>query len=424
MTIDPRGLTAATDTEGRTLAQLVSPTSLSTYLGTEGWNLTDRLRGGDIWSLGSDNDPEASVLVPTATQFADYSRRLSETLDTLCELYDWDVPRLLASIAAVRSDLVLVRADQFMRDETIPVLQAQSLLAGAVQMFTAAARATIDKRPSYGGGRKPDQVTKFVDDDLRMGHTRRGSFIITLLTRLDEEVPPAESNPSEVLNESFDNEPRHDSKGAPLPRLAAGPPFPVGKGAGDEVGIPSFQRRVVSTLATSLRHVQSISANASNANLERAVASGVNVELCNALHDMTQYEGLRSLDISFKWSSVESVPADRINEVVMGRDAMPGLQTLSGRLKRQNVPIKSTVFGKVVKLERSDDSTSDEHAIVTVEGIEGKNTRRKVKIDLSGAAHDAAIAAYKSKGPVTVTGQREKVGSSFWMRGRVDFEVM
>ena len=74
--------------------------------------------------------------------YADYERdsNLQRAIRKLEQLNGWDAGRLFPrAFFGARSDILYIRASQFVTDGTIPVKEAQQLIDGAVEMVTAAA---------------------------------------------------------------------------------------------------------------------------------------------------------------------------------------------------------------------------------------------------------------------------------------------
>ena len=117
-------------------------------------------------------------MLPLDSTCVDYSDRLEEALRRLCEVNDWSIEQLASGVLQSRSDLLLIRADQTTSNESMPIRQVQKLLSGSVDMLVLAARATIAPK-AYCCGGFPDLARDFLDHDLRMGHARRGSFVLT-----------------------------------------------------------------------------------------------------------------------------------------------------------------------------------------------------------------------------------------------------
>jgi hypothetical protein len=235
----------------------LTPSSVAAYLSTTGWSMVHDGRALQSWIYGDVPTPDHVLQLPTDGSYADYDQNLRRVLRQLEALNGWDAQQLATHVLGARSDILYIRASQYSFDGSIPVREAQQLLDGAVDMVTAAARWTYRPRRSFYG-RLPDAVKEFIDDDLRMGHTQRGSFVITILTRLDEpeadqpgDRTPAPMPPApEVERQSL-----HES-------LTSGHVAP-------------FQRRVMSTLASGLSYVRTATEPRSTVDLGRLGRLGI-----------------------------------------------------------------------------------------------------------------------------------------------------
>ncbi|WP_156677594.1 hypothetical protein [Nocardia sp. Root136] len=376
----------------------LTPRNIGAYLSSSGWELWDSDAISETWHSGHGLDG-ASIRLPTSTRLRDFELRFNESLSALCEVNDWPIEQLANAVIRVRSDILLLRADEFIRYDSIPIRQADDLITGAIKMITAAARSTIEPRPNHRG-RPSNAVRGFIDDDVRMGHTQRGSFVVTILTALGDDG---------VIDTYPDTDGADDLPTEELADTTATP----------DLSIASFQRRVMSTLANALSVVPNLSMASANANLESAVDAGVSAELCESLQLMTRYEGLRSLDMSFKWAPAEA-HSPRVDKIVLDRDNIPGLQPLTSRFKQQDVAaIRQTLYGYVLRLERDQFPDDDNTSIALVRGVIGRS-RRQVRVAVSDSFNLAAISAYQNRTPVLLTGDVEKIGRDYWMTGEVN----
>jgi hypothetical protein len=404
----------------------LAPQSVAAYLGATGWSLSNINPGSQIWELQEGSTLQARLLLPLDPTYLDFGPRFDEALQKISRVYDWDGQRLIASILGARSDFLYIRADQVAVDGSIPLKQAEAMLTGAHALLLNAASSAVSPRPHYKG-RRPGSATDFVNDDVRMGHTQRGSFIITILTRLDEEEivsDPTEglsvdrseplvdySDSGEIISLTADGEPSL----APFSSTRTTPT------PGDVVIAP-FQRRAMAKLATGLQAAQQMATGNNDYNLDEAVRRGLSANLVGAISDMTKFEGLQSLDLSFSWAVAETAARPDVELVEINRQVMPALPLLQERLAdRPASPSVETIVGKVIRLERGED---DDEGVVTISGIIERSTRQRAQVRLTGKDYNAAIRAHRSRRPVMVTGTREIVGRGVWLTGEITFEVV
>lgn len=366
--------------EADNYASVVDATRLTQFLATQNWTIQTDLGYAQIWSEpGVTGDLVRRILIPRDTGLDDYRPRLTQALARVSDTYNWSVANLAEQVAAVSADLFFVRVDQHMSDGTIPLRQASALLENIDDMIRSAALTAANPR-STGRGRIPTAVNEFLNDDVRMGHTKRGSFIITVAARLD--APATDDTPADSID--------------------------------DELA-PSFTRQVMTTLARSLDVTKQVAENHLDApNIDDAIASGMRLPMVKALQAMGSGEGLRALDMTFEWAPVERQRTPVKSKIEMTRETVQLLERVSDRLVRKDPPKQVTVTGPVIELRRGDDRDDDGVGagdIVLRADID--NAWRKVNITLTGDDYDIAIQAHREKFPLTVTGILDKPGRSW-----------
>lgn len=364
------------------------------FLATQNWTVQSDLGYAQVWSEpGVINKSVQRILVPKDSKLDDYELRLSQALTRISETYAWTLADLAEQIAAVSADLFFVRVDQHMADGTIPLRQATTLLEGIDDMIRSAA-LTAANPLSTGRGRIPALVNDFLNDDVRMGHTKRGSFIITVAARLDT---PADLRPPPNRETAAENA---------------------------EVRKPvSFTRQVMTTLARTLEMTKQVAESSSySPDFEKAVEVGMRLPLVKALQSMGSGEGLRSLDMSFEWAPIEPQKEIVSSKIDMTRETVLLLENVSDRLVRKEPPKQVTITGPVVELRRGVDAGSDgdgEGAGEVVLRADIDGSWRKVGVALSGVDYDSAIEAHREKFPLTVSGVLEKSGRSWVLKGPI-----
>ncbi|MEU7479390.1 hypothetical protein AB0A63_25610 [Lentzea sp. NPDC042327] len=344
----------------RELAESLHPLAVQQYLAANDWQLEAQVPDvRQIWRLHD----RARVMLPLATDFVDFAQRFRDTLRSLATVYDWDPQRLAERITVTRADLFFVRFDQIMIDGTLPFKQAERTLDGLFKMMKAAATSADDPTHSHRG-RRSSTVNDFLDDDIRLGHTKRGSFVFTVVTRL----------------------------GDPLPDHEDGPEGP-------------FQRRVMETLATGLHAARDLSLSWNPGAVERAAEQGLSANLVESLQDLTESDTLRELDLSFDWAASAPPPEVPSSRIVINRDAIAGLPRVREHLvRREEPPSTETLVGQVRSLTREESSGDDQEETTIVLSAEVRGRTRKIHIPLSGDDYGWAIFTHTNGLPFTVTG--------------------
>jgi hypothetical protein len=366
----------------RELAQSLAPDAVQQYLAAASeWELETREPDvREIWRLAGDT---ARIMLPLDTDYVDFPARFRETLRALATVHSWDPEELIERITATRADLLFVRFDQEMLDGTIPFRQAELALDGLFQMMKAAATTAFDPTHSHRG-RRADVVNNFLDDDVRLGHTKRGSFIFTVVTRLGERLPAQQDGTAAV----------------------------------------AFPRQVTRTLARGLGAAHDLAERWDERALDNPAQLGLSASLVESLVELTQTDTLRALDLSFAWASTEPAPVDALSRIVMDRDVMAGLPRVRERLTRREEPPRTvTLVGTVRSLSRDDSADEEPDAASIVLATEVNGRTRKVHVPLSGEDYDLAIQAHRNRRPFIVTGDLVFQGRAWRLTGDVTIDA-
>jgi hypothetical protein len=329
----------------------------------------------EIWSLPDDTGRVIGrILLPLATDYEDFSERFSDALRALSRLNDWDADQLVDRITATRADLFFVRLDQLRDDETIPLKQAEATIDALYEMLKAAAITAAAPGRSQRGGRLPNVVSAFLEEDVRLGHTKRGSFVFTVVTRLDRS-----------MEDSFPTEARTDMSGTDI--------------------VPMFPRHVMETLARGLESTRDLTQGNSTMTVDQAARLGLSAGLLESLEDIAGPEGLRSLELSFLWAATEPKPNVGTEPVRLEHTQVAELARVREQLLRQvEPPHRETLVGMVKSLARDEESleSGDSGSVVISADVHGR--RRNVHLTLTGEQHIQAIESYRQQLPLIVTG--------------------
>ncbi|WP_309117557.1 hypothetical protein [Saccharothrix sp.] len=364
----------------RELAAALNPTTVQQYLAANDWELESQVPDvREIWRLAGDR---ARIMLPLATDYVDFDLRFSDTLKALATVYAWDPDHLAERITATRADLFFVRFDQEMIDGTIPFRQAEEALDGVFQMMKAAATTAWDPTHSHRG-RRADVVNHFLEDDVRLGHTKRGSFVFTVVTRLGDPLPSKDDGTAQV----------------------------------------AFPRQVTTTLARGLGAARDLAAHWDERALDNAAELGLSASLVESMVNLTEPDTLRTLDLSFGWASAEPRP-DVPSSVIVNRDIMAGLPRVRERLtRREEPPRRETLVGRVRSLNREEVGEEEPDATTIVLSADVKGRSRKVHIPLSGTDYDHAILAHRNRLPLIVTGDLVFQGRSWNLTGDITVDA-
>jgi hypothetical protein len=357
---------------------MLTPAAVSQYLASHDWKLESRRDAvREIWRLPGDGGDLARIMLPLATGYADFTDRFQEALFALAHVYNIEASQLADHVTSTRADLFFVRLDQPMPDGTIPFRQAEMTIDALYKMLKAAATTAHDPNHSHRG-RRSNVVNDFLEHDIRLGHTKRGSFVFTILARLGSTAP------------------------------ASGP---TGIGTARSTIPTPFPRAAMLTLAQALETTRDLTRSFDEAMIESAAEFGLSASLVESLEDIASPQSLRSLDLSFRWAAGEPAPVVGARSIVLDRDAINELPHVRERLmRREEPPRRETLIGSVRSLTREDTAPDEPETatIVLVADVHGKT--RAINVTVTGQDHNWAILAYRGKLPFTVTGDLAREG--------------
>ncbi|MEY9932426.1 hypothetical protein ABH926_007077 [Catenulispora sp. GP43] len=348
----------------REIASTVTPRRVSHYLATT-WDLESRVEGiKEIWQLrDEDGKLQGRIMLPLATDYVDFFDRFTEALNMVGNVSGMDASRLMEQIQETRTDLLLIRLDQ-VASETISFHQAKTTIDAIYDIVRDAAYFTIDPERfrEHRRGAPPASVADFLREDIRLGHTKRGSFIFTLVARLGE------TNTGDS-------------------RLEADMPL---------------AREVLTSLA---RNVERISTRGDNPQRDVELNElDLRTRLVKPLRKITDSAGVRSVDLSFEWASGESRPDVGLRPIVLTRDILSeGPRNPMMAIEESSavrIGEHRAITGYVQSL-RHNGTDGDGVAEISAE-VDGLPTT--VTAYLSAEAHEVAIRAYSNRTPLTVEG--------------------
>ena len=195
--------------------------------------------------------------------------------------------------------------------------------------------ALCDPRP--GTRKRPAAASEFVHDDVRMGHTLSGSFVMTIFAQHDLDVLPAIQD-GEVVADADD-----------VQLLSHEDTDSVSR---DD--IEPFTRRVMTTLASGIDAARELLDPSGDVSIEEAVQRGASFEMVQSIGKMGAQEGLRALDMSFLWSPSCPREDDSPDRVVVPRPDQDRVERVSASLKADTPTIQDDVVGRVIRLDRAE----------------------------------------------------------------------
>jgi len=372
----------ATITDRGTLASL-RPLEVADYLRATSWRKVREQEGrASYWLKAFSDGDEIEILLPLQRTLGDYPQRMGEVLAYLEMAEQRSQLEILSDLLTSRADVIRVRRQYpDVAEGTMPIDDAVSVFSSARDMMMAAACAAVECKPYYHA-RRFAEASRYVDG-LRIGQTERGSYVVTIQSR----VPPDLT--------LFDED--------------------------EDVDVEEpFERRVTATLATAVEAVSAAATETRIEAFERAVEHGVSANLLQALVGLSEHgEDHSDVSLSFTWSRVRRPDEDLPNDVSLPADAMAVIGE-AARVLRETSPREDfELKGVVIRLDRDPDAQSGE---VTILGpVEGE--LRKIRVELGPQPYHEAVHAHDDRLTVECYGELVKEGRSHRLRSARGFEI-
>lgn len=352
----------------------LTPTSVSAYLAANGWqheqSSPDAGLAAVIWTKGDDYE----ISLPLQPDYLDYSRRMSEVIDTLRKVEDRPKGEVVADVSSSGFDVMRVRiASAEASEGTLPFDEAAQIVSRARDMVLAAACSTVQPRIYYPS-RKPREANEYLRR-LRFGQTARGSFVFSILSPV-------------------------------APRLASGQ---------TELALSEpFDRRVVEKLLAGITGVRQAAVRAATTNnisfFEQGVEQGVSANLCEALAGLTGYEDLEhDVEISFSWALTRPKANER---QLLARAYAPLIREAAAVLKAKAPEEDFLASGSVITLNRAEDAQIGQVVMTVL--LEGQ--ARRIAFDLDRTDYQVAYEAHGAREPISVVGTLVKEGRLYRLR--------
>lgn len=341
--------------------QALLPVDVTEWLRTRGWTRTASL-GNIAQRWQSDG---TGVVVPMYTGSPDFPLRWSEMLTGLARSFDTDAAGVLLAVAKAGSDIAEFRASGQI-DDSIPLGDASTLIDSVRRSMQASANSALQPR-SYYGHSLPDAARDHARK-VRMGQTRRGSYVIPVISRLPI-LQPDDDDDAVLFT---------------------------------DVAYQPFARSAMLKLAqglTALHDLTHGTTEPKGSRITEAVGAGVSSELCDAVANTLEAESITALNVSFTWA--ERLPAlSGPESVILESEAVPLLRHVGSVLKGEPVIGRQTVVGYVKRLDRGED---DEVGRITLRTLDSDKARN-ITIDLNDADYHIAGEANTERRMVAATG--------------------
>jgi hypothetical protein len=362
------------------------PLEVAAYLRSRGWASREAGAGrATVWTLTADGE-EYEALLPLDPSVGDFALRMGDVLRVLAAAEHRSQEEIYADLLTTTADVVRIRIeDSDLQDGTVPIEVNARIGQKTRDVMLAAACAATEPRAVWHT-RKPSQAAEEARK-VRIGQTERGSYVVTVITRVRPELH------------------------VPKDRLF-------------ETETP-FERRMTQTLASSLFHLERAAEAAALsgefAAFDASVSKGVSANLCDAVAGLWGEEDrFRNLEFTFSWSPARPPEPDAVGRVRFTVDRIPVIRE-AGRLLRERAPVPDfDLEGAVVKLQRAEGSPTGK---VTILGqVEGRP--RGVVVDLEDPKYHLAVLAHDQGKALRCFGSLVREGRSLILQEPRELEVV
>ncbi len=341
----------------------VSPAALSAYARAAGWSRQEPYRVHSDVYVG---EARPEIIVPRTERLGDYASVVATLINTFARVADQDELAVYRSLVTADRDAVRIRAAES-DDGSVKLNAGVDLIVGARDMLLSVACSLRQPQPVYRAGANREAAD--VLNQVRLGQTDQGSFVVTLLTPV---MPP-------LMPTLF---PDPNDRNAPIERR--------------------MTRRLVEAL-TAVREAAERTAAGEGGAFGEAVANGVSANLCEAL--VLLLVPFPALDIGVSWARTRPVttPATFVR---FGR-ADAALLREAARSFRDRAPRSDVrLYGFVRLLRRGE--ADDDGTIGLVTDIDAQ--RQSVTAVLERADYERVVQAHGDRMPVVLAGDLERLG--------------
>ncbi|MBF0552339.1 MAG: hypothetical protein HQK60_17640 [Deltaproteobacteria bacterium] len=363
----------------------VAPIEAAFYLKATGWQQTKLNHGNySIWHNTDPQNEEYEIALVMSKDRSDFVLSMSEMLKVLEAFEQRSQMEIYNDLMVTSTDVIRVRLGSGeAAEDTIPFEEGVQSVEKARELILAAACAAVQPRPVFPK-RKPDRAMDYLRK-IRLGQTERGSYVLTIYSR----VPPRLGQ-----LDSFEDE-------------------------------PPFERRVTKTL---IRSLIATKCAAEKANIDEdvqafrnAVPDGVSANLCEALVGLVDFhETQRSVEVSLTWSRSRPEPMNIPNKVVVPTDYVPILAEVVRIFKESEPQEDFQLIGQVVKLERDSQSPVGK---VTIQGWVEEKARR-ITLELDGSDYDIAVKAHTDRVNFSCNGILIREGSALVLKNHSNISII
>lgn len=364
----------------------IKPYALMRFLNVNGWKEARRIEGeAVVYSKTANAESTALVWAPLSDGFSDFASAVARLVRTVSEVENKSELLLLDELetAAVGDVITLRTYDPLdIHQHTIPLDDGVSLLSRARQMAYAAAQSTTDRKPVYRG--RPSFETSRFLNNLRLGQTDRGSYMVKLISPIEEVEKPVHPEYVQISMPSIPQE------------------------------VP-FSRRAVTELVRGLKALRDAAQDNANrgkyyfGSFNRVVREGVSANLCEALADKNEELGdftNKPIEIRVVWSyALESVDLST-EPILFDQQTVPYIRKAAQDFRAKNP--ETVKLQGWVKLFGRETRKPGPGQIRLFTVVNGKT--RIVRVTLQKDDYELAQKAHNSGDLVSISGTLAKEG--------------
>ena len=369
----------------------ILPLHCESYLEIKGWRMIEKSsHKSSVWHKRLSNGKDEYILLPLDTELRDYINRIADAIEVLKFVENRSTESIIADLLQSNSDTFRVIAFKDRAEFSLPLIDAATLLKKSVDMIASAAQS-INNPKAYFVSRHPKEVDDFLAK-LRMGHTERGSFIVSMHV-------PVEPRMKDIFTESDVQD--------------------------DSLKIESeepFERQVIMQLSK----LTALAIDAANTremkSFTDAIPSGINANFCEALSEITEVCGDDGAHFDISWAPTRAVAKswNIKTKFHIRPDTANALKEASKQLRKNSIESDIEICGYVVRLDSGDSSESGE--IKIIDTLSEKP--RHIFLQLDGDKYQNAIDAHKYGKVITVKGNIEKSGKKSTLTNITEFNII
>ncbi|MFN6529435.1 hypothetical protein [Nostoc sp. ChiSLP03a] len=269
----------------------ISPLEVASYLETQGWKQQRQINDiASVWTLELAQGDNVEILLPMNPEFRDFSARMSEVLQNLEIVENRSQLEIITNLKTPLAEIVQISVNHSeIINGSIPISQGVQLFKSAKKLMWSAASSAVQPKPYFKGG-SFSEVTDYMQK-LRLGHTKEGSYILTIISPL-----------------KIDNYQSEDC----------------------------FERKVTRTLFQALNIIsladeQKLSERESV--LNEAIEEGVSANLCDALSHMINNDNDPNLSFNLTCSKTLDHPSNIPLEIKINKQVLSVITEVKNKLK-------------------------------------------------------------------------------------------